>query len=90
MDEAKKEQMGGRKKPTSEWQKLDKKMYTDGRDGDPNYKLGQAMKAAKKIYRKSRKSTSKMPNNSMARSNRRSSQTRKGRSSNRRSIMTID
>lgn len=83
--------MGGRKKPPTEWQKLVKQMYADGRDGDPNYKLGQAMKAAKQIYRKSAKSTSKM-NNTTARSNYRSRKAKSRRnrySRSTRRTMTI-
>jgi hypothetical protein len=84
MDEEKKK-VGGRK--ATEWNILVGKKYKEGKKKNKNYKLGEAMQAAKKIYRKS---TSKMTNISMAKSNRRSSQTRKGRSStSRRSVMTI-
>lgn len=91
MEEAKKKQMGGRKAPT-EWNKLVKKMYAEGKMGNPNYKLGQAMQAAKQIYRKSTKSEM---NNSMARSKRRSVRSQKAKSrrnrysSSTRRTMTI-
>lgn len=94
MEEAKKEQMGGRKAPT-EWNKLVKKMYAEGKESDPKYKLGQAMKAAKQIYRKSAKSEKSKMNNSLARSNRRSVRSRKTKSrrnrysSSTRRTMTI-
>jgi hypothetical protein len=46
-----KEKIDGGAKKATEWTKLVKKIYNENKD-KPNYKLGDAMKDAKKVYKK--------------------------------------